>query len=360
MIGAFIRRNRGADNGRRPGKAHHGGRTPHRGVWGLRLGPAGALAVWAVVPGAWAHTEIEKSDRAGAPPCRAGTGWFVECFYDIPDNNARDLNFAEVYIRDKVADFTFDALYLDWPGGSVREALDTSFPKMGDFLNAHISNVSVPGTLDWKFKKHFLLRATGYLYVDLSVKTKAMPDVAPPPMWTDFGLLANDGGRIRVAGKQVVRLITPISPDSFAAENAIVAVPGLYEVTVTYLERYDSTGATEAAYAGLEATTCFQDGVDAPSGPLLECPVGVAKLTPFERVYQAGDVQAVLDGDFDVDNDVDLFDVSWLMNCFSGPGGGPLRIGCEAFDFDGDSDVDLEDVAVVVPALTGPDDCALP
>jgi len=48
-------------------------------------------------------------------------------------------------------------------------------------------------------------------------------------------------------------------------------------------------------------------------------------------------------GDDDCDGNVDLNDFGSWESCISGPGGGPLAIGCESFDFDGDDDVDSLD-----------------
>lgn len=60
-----------------------------------------------------------------------------------------------------------------------------------------------------------------------------------------------------------------------------------------------------------------------------------------------------LPGDWDGDGDVDLQDFERFSGCITGPGGGPLGPGCNAFDFDGDLDVDLADFAHFLSAFTG-------
>jgi hypothetical protein len=67
--------------------------------------------------------------------------------------------------------------------------------------------------------------------------------------------------------------------------------------------------------------------------------------SPFDRGLYA---------DADDDGDIDLRDISNLLDCFSGDGN-PADAGCEAvFNSDPDSDIDLSDVASVVDAMTGP------
>jgi hypothetical protein len=50
-------------------------------------------------------------------------------------------------------------------------------------------------------------------------------------------------------------------------------------------------------------------------------------------------------GDWDGDGDVDLIDYGHFADCITGPGGGPMGPGCNAFDFNTDTDVDAADFA---------------
>lgn len=59
-----------------------------------------------------------------------------------------------------------------------------------------------------------------------------------------------------------------------------------------------------------------------------------------------------VDGDFDGNGEVNLFDFAAYLGCFSGPGGG-LGDGCEVFDFDFDLDVDFVDFVCLHIALAG-------
>ncbi|MCP4593998.1 MAG: hypothetical protein GY842_24970 [bacterium] len=59
-------------------------------------------------------------------------------------------------------------------------------------------------------------------------------------------------------------------------------------------------------------------------------------------------------GDADGDGDFDLKDFAALQRCFTGDGGGPAGLGCEAFDADRDGDVDLTDFAAGHASFTGP------
>lgn len=60
-----------------------------------------------------------------------------------------------------------------------------------------------------------------------------------------------------------------------------------------------------------------------------------------------------LDGDFDNDGDVDLFDFERFLDCVTGPGAGLIPPGCGVFDFDSDADIDLADAGAFLRAFTG-------
>ena len=60
-----------------------------------------------------------------------------------------------------------------------------------------------------------------------------------------------------------------------------------------------------------------------------------------------------LDGDYDVDLDVDKADFNHFGDCITGPEAGPPAGGCDIFDFDNEGDVDLDDFRVFQDAFTG-------
>ena len=78
------------------------------------------------------------------------------------------------------------------------------------------------------------------------------------------------------------------------------------------------------------------------------------KLTrPIGDANDIGSDEWGLGGDFDHDEDVDLFDLEAYYGCVTGPGGGPLDEGCAIFDFDYDEDVDFADFGGYQAAFTG-------
>ncbi len=64
--------------------------------------------------------------------------------------------------------------------------------------------------------------------------------------------------------------------------------------------------------------------------------------------------QVAVPGDFDGDGDVDTADLTAFINCFTGPGGGPIGPPCQPGDFDGDLDIDCGDWAQFQQAWTAP------
>lgn len=70
------------------------------------------------------------------------------------------------------------------------------------------------------------------------------------------------------------------------------------------------------------------------------------QILPFRK--------AVLQGDCDVDEDVDLVDFDTHIDCFSGPGVGIFNPACVCTDFDGDNDVDFADFQRMQRQFTGP------
>ncbi len=308
--------------------------------------------------GAAAHIFVPLSARAGALPCRPGTGWSVDFFYDIPNEEAGNLLDAERYLADNKIQptFTFHADYLDWPAGPQAYGFDEEFDTLGDFLNGHISDVSDPDALDLPFDKHFLLRAGGYLKVRLADSDPIFNE--PPRVSMDFGLASFDGSRLRIQ-LSIFRIILPPEPDGFFFENPIFAAPGAYPMEVTYFQKYDTNPEERWHRAGFEMYSCLPGGLELPGADLLPCPEGwVASGIPTEFIYPWEDVLPITPGDFDADTDVDLEDWSWLQRCFTGPEfEGRLPYACEFLDLDADGDVDLDDDEAMMKQFGGPDGC---
>lgn len=59
-------------------------------------------------------------------------------------------------------------------------------------------------------------------------------------------------------------------------------------------------------------------------------------------------------GDYQCDDDVDLYDFTAWEACMTGPGKGPYDMGCQAFDFEFDGDVDLTDFAGIQARFSNP------
>ncbi|GMU38952.1 MAG: hypothetical protein KJ057_16630 [Phycisphaerae bacterium] len=329
--------------------------TVLRMAGGLRRGGWAALLAGALIgaPVA-AHIFIFPWQRAGNAPCEPGGGWRVECFWDIPEGSAAHLLTAENYIVGRDPTFTFHADYLDWPAGDAANVPDDALARMGDLLNAYISDLSDPEALNLPMR-HFLIRATGYFDVIL----EDAKDPFSPPIRKDYGLIAFDGGRVRIDTTTIFRIVVPIPPDSFFFEDAIYPSPGLYKIEITYFQRFNPGGTDGTELAGVELRTCQPDGFDHPGGELMICPDGsLARVTPPRLIYQFEDVLPELVGDFDADNDVDLFDFSRFQRCFTDSGfEGEYDEGCEKFDLDLDDDVDLDDYRDSFAGFTGAQEC---
>jgi hypothetical protein len=64
------------------------------------------------------------------------------------------------------------------------------------------------------------------------------------------------------------------------------------------------------------------------------------------------EVSLAIQGDYDVDRDVDLTDYSWFDDCLTGPDpAAPPTTPCEVFDFNQDADVDLGDYRSFTEAI---------
>jgi len=56
-------------------------------------------------------------------------------------------------------------------------------------------------------------------------------------------------------------------------------------------------------------------------------------------------------GNFDADPDINLFDASAFLICFSGDGSAPVAAACACADYDGDGDADLTDFSRLAALL---------
>lgn len=302
------------------------------------------------------HVFVFSRQRLGAAPCEPGTGWRVECFYDIPEPSVGNLRDAELYVNGVEPTFTFHTDYLDWPAGDPSVVPDTEFATLGDFLNDYISDVSDPEALDLPFDRHFLLRASGGINIRLVDSSYPYPT---PPVFFEMGLVAADGGKIFIDPTTIVRLLLPEPPPSFIAEDPVTDLPGVYPFAITYLQRFDPDNRFGAGNAGFELLTCHRDGLPLASGVHLEYRCGYPGLAiPPWYVYQPESIQPILECDFEVDGDVDLADFSHFQRCYTGPGNeNPFEYGCFIFDSEGDDDVDLADFDYFFPLMTEPNGC---
>lgn len=292
---------------------------------------------------------IPESERTGMAPCAVGTGWVVECFYGIPPESATNLLLAETWAATQTPTFTFRAEYIDWPAGGPVVRPDATFATMGDFLNGYVSDLSDPAALDLPFDS-FLLRATGQL--DMRFEDTVFPDQLPL-MWFNVGMTTWDGGRVRVGGATIFRVLSP-SFSTFGWENAVILAAGTYPITATYLQR----SHPETPMAGVELLSCHApdvQGLTVNSSKQLPCPVGLPVGTPVTVIYAPGDLLAPEPGDVDGDSDVDMRDVMYMQTCYTGPEPAfPVWGPCAGFDADGDGGVGPFDADVVLPGMNGP------
>lgn len=310
-----------------------------------------AVSVMFATP-SFAHLFILETQRSGAAPCQIGTGWVAECFYAIPDDAAANLLAAEAHVSEASPTFTFRTQFIDWPAGPDAYGFDAEYGTLGDLLNDYISELSDPDALSLPMD-HFLIRATSYLNVRLE-DSDFWP---PPPVWMDFGIAVFDGGRVRMSNTTITRILFPQPPNGYGTENAIIESPGVYRVQVTFLNRFDPSNEFGAERAGIELLTCHLGGIETPSGFLLPCDAGDAKLPPPELFFDATDILPVMPFDFDVDNDVDLRDLAGFQNCFTGPGQiGAPDDGCRTFAGD-DNDIDVISFAEFLEHMVGPEVC---
>jgi len=312
--------------------------------------------------------------REGGYPPYEGAGWVAKVYLNLPlpdppeDTSEQDLGTlieAEAYVAEATPDFTFRTDWIDFPAGPEAVALDTSFSTMGDFLNDYIYDVSDPSKLDEPFG-NFLIKFEGYLKVTFD---EDLTSAIGLPIWVDFGTIGYDGFRLEV-GTTIYRFpkmfVIGGEPIFFWRENPICEAAGMFPIRVTYYNRYDADLDPDPPtqqnyhneYAGIEVYTWHGSELALPAGQnMVHAVRGPGTIIPPRVIYQAGDVQPLVTGDFTADGLVDGRDLRWFQTCFTGPGDEIfvlLATGCHRFDFDEDQDVDLTDFATFLSLLESP------
>jgi len=132
-----------------------------------------------------------------------------------------------------------------------------------------------------------------------------------------------------------------------SAADAANAVSG-FEMTVSFAD-VGITGATETIRvmamllrSSGEVSNQFLPSLGVGYANLGFVPINLNDI-PTQQFVSISLVS--LPGDWDGDGDVDLADFTQFLACMTGPEGGALGPGCNAFDFDADLDVDLIDAA---------------
>lgn len=307
------------------------------------------------------HVFVSSGFRHGANPVYDGSGWMGEAYLDIPEEFAGNLFAAEAWASQQEPDLTFRTDWIDFPPGPTGIDLDVNYETMGDFFGDTLHDLSDPSQLDRPFG-NFLLRFTGYLSVRFE---DDISSEIGPPLWVDFGTLAYDGYRL-VVGETIYRfpnvpLIADL-PVFFWRENPICEVGGLHRIEFTYFNQYDDDPEPDptvfhAEYTGVELYTWHGSEMVLPGGLAMIHPErGQGTIIPPRVIYQEPDIVDVPAGDYDADEDVDLFDVAGMQVCFSGMMGEEqifLPASCDVFDDDGDGDLDLADYQAFVSRLEG-------
>lgn len=368
------------------------------------------------------HFFVVTADRVGASPAAEGSGWYAEVFLNIPEESAAQLLGAEAYIAVREPDFTFRTPYIDFPAGPADSVLDAELGTIGGFLNDYIFEVSDPalldeppgsfvirfsGLLDVRFEHSTLgefglpalidFATQGYGGYRTRIGSTSIYRVqdsfaAGGPLFTENALVLGLG----LFPIQVTYL-NRFDPDNLNGQERagvelyswhggglpwpageVLAWPGFGPMTVTpprvvyQPEQIESppkgdfdadTGVTLADYQGLQ--NCQSGPGPAGLGP--QCvkldfdaddDVDVADVLQFVSMLRGPDEAALLPGDFDADQRIDLADAQWLQNCFSTGGGEEDRLaldtGCEILDYDLNDQVDLEDYIHFASVLTGP------
>lgn len=316
-----------------------------------------ALSLFAADIPVRAHIFIPVGTRSGTAPCAPGSGWLVECYYDIPDPDAANLLLAELYAGANAPTFTFLADQLAWPAGPVSGLADADLSGgvLGDFLDGHISGVSDPNAMNLPFDKHFLLKATAHINVR-EFDSKFAPPLFEGQVWLEHGLVAFDGGRVRVGGTTVFRILTPVPVTGFGTEQSILSEPGTYPIEVTYLQRFDPADTNGMADCGIELTGCYDDGEVLPSGGGLLCDGSPGTSVPTHIIYQPGQIITDIWGDYLQDSDVDLRDFARMQICagLAAPEEDFETFRCQRLDPNANVFFDATDWSTIEPAATGP------
>lgn len=326
--------------------------------------PVLGILVTLQVATASADLPVLKSTRLGVAPPWPGEGWLGECFLNIPDASAAHLIFAEHYVAKAKPDFTFSTRWIDFPGGpgsTVCEDcptgmhLDSEFATVGDFLNDYIYDVSDPSQL-LRPMSHMLIRFSGYLAVTFEHDTDGAYGL---DTWVHFFPAGFDGYRVTVAN-QSWRNPRQVVESAFALDFLIFDSLGMYPIQATYFNRYDPKGALGAPLAGFELYSWHGSELALPGGERwVHQTREVSTIVPPEVIYQPGDEVDALAADIDADRDVDLYDLWFLQNCYTGPGGEKggfdLTIACTWWDEDHDRDVDEVEFTAFQAILSGPE-----
>jgi len=306
----------------------------------------GVLAAWTT-----AHDLVNKEFRVGAYPPTPGTGWLGEAFLGLPDDIAERLSRAEDWSGERTPDFTFRTDWIDFPAGPVESRRDTDIATVGAFLDDYIYDVSDPSKLDEPFG-HLFLRFSGFVKVRVEDEVR-IPIPVGPPIWADFGTMGFDAYRLAVQ-RTTYRVETVEFANPWNHFGPSLEVPGLFRIEFTYLNRYDATGLLGTPRAGVELYSFHGSDKHWQAGFQMYHPtLGFGTICPPRVIYQAEDIQAVLEGDFEADSDLDLKDFQWLQIC-SDPSFVVLPSGCGAFDYDLDRAISAQDIGAFIDDLTGP------
>lgn len=285
----------------------------------------------------------------GAYPPYPGSGWIGEAYLNIPDDNVENLLTVESYVRNHEPDFTFRTSWIDFPAGPIEANFDTEFDTIGDFLNDYIYDVSDPSLLDEPFD-HFFLRFRGFLKVRLEDEIRDREDVGLP-VWIDLGTMGYDGFRSSVVVTVYRIPDVNLNDNPWTNFGPACEVPGLYEVEVTYFNRYDVDGTNGSPLAGIELYGFWPSEKAWPAGQQMFRPgFGFGRLVPPDIIYQAEDVLPVEPGDFHADSDIDMADFQWLQIC-ANPEYFFLPSGCDAFDVNGDARIEHDEVVQMLQRM---------
>ena len=119
-------------------------------------------------------------------------------------------------------------------------------------------------------------------------------------------------------------------------DNATIKVNGVVTVPADGNGQYVLTKLNAAAAGTLVSVSAVATGY----AEVARSAVLVERAGDTEINFALG---TWLDGDYDVDGDVDPADYARFFECLTGPDNGPLAGGCDLFDYDADADIDCYD-----------------